>query len=149
MYWHWILDKLLAYEFYMHFEIKKYFKKVLYIKEPKWVVSLPKQYDIGHLSAHAFSQSHAFSQFARKCVGRPHTFSQIVRKCAIAKKCGLTLNWDDFSQLRENVWAPPTLSRNSRNLRKSVESPPYFFLKNIVSVFENGLFAFLTVNIEE
>jgi hypothetical protein len=43
----------------------------------------------------------------------------------------------------------PLLSRNrtlSRNLRESVESPPYF-LKNIVSVFENGLFAFLIVNL--
>jgi hypothetical protein len=42
--------------------------------------------------AHTFSQSHTFSQFARKCVGSPHTFLQIARKRAIARKRGLTVS---------------------------------------------------------
>jgi hypothetical protein len=39
--------------------------------------------------------------------------------------------WDDFSQLRESLWAPLTLYRD---LRESVESPPYLKKKPIVSV---------------
>ena len=82
------------------------------------------------VSAHAFSQSHAFSQFVRKRGERPHTYSKIARKRGIARKYGLTLGL--ISRNCEKVW-----------------NVPHIFLKNIVSVFENGLFAFLTVNLRE
>jgi hypothetical protein len=45
---------------------------------------------VGGVLAHTFSQSHAFSQFERKCADTPHTFSQIARKRAFARKRGLT-----------------------------------------------------------
>jgi hypothetical protein len=97
------------------------------------------------LSAHAFSQSHALSQFAKNYVGSPHTFSQIVRKYGIARKCGLTLGMRSHNCEKVCGRPPHAFSQIAKKLWKF----PDIFLKSIVSVFENGLFDHLTVNLTE
>jgi hypothetical protein len=60
------------------------FPRFLAICEKAW--GAPTHFlAIARMLAHTFSQSHTFSQYARKCVGAPHTFSQIARKRAIAR----------------------------------------------------------------
>jgi hypothetical protein len=79
------------------------------------------------LSVHAFLQSHTFSQFARKCVGRPHTFLHIERKSAIARKCGLILGI--ISPNCEKVFGRPhAFLQIARKCGKS----PIFFHKHFI-----------------
>jgi hypothetical protein len=73
------------------------------------------------------SRNRTLSLNLRESVWGANTFSHIVRKRAIARKCGLTLGVI-FAIARKCV-PPPTLSHK---LRKSVESPRYFFDKQFI-----------------
>jgi hypothetical protein len=102
-----------------------------------------KENGVGDVSPHFLVIARFFAIWEKVCREPTHFLANCEKMCDCKKVLANT--WDDFSQLRESVWAPPTLSRK---LRESVESP-IFFLKDISSVSENGLFAFLTVNLRE